>query len=237
ALRFFYTFQGGNKPIYLCRSTDVVAHVAGHAFLDTLQPNWQANGQTGAFHEAFGDLCSLFVLISMVSMETKKKPPENNEKKMLTPTNLRAPDNFLSAIGEECGDTLYKNKGKGLRILSNTFKGSEVGSEVHDLSMVFSGFYYDVLADIFALERNPTVRGDTETLMTVGAYLRRVLIIAIRVSSHQPTRTKFQEIATNLDIAIGTLSRKLGVDLTSWRQIVQKHAKARELSIAGRRHF
>jgi hypothetical protein len=36
-----------------------------------------------------------------------------------------------------------------------------------------------------------------------------------------------------LDISIGTLGRRLGVDLTSWRHIVQKHAKERELSIAG----
>jgi len=58
-------------------------------------------------------------------------------------------------------------------------------------------------------------------------------MIAIRVSSTRPTQTKFQEIATNLNTAIGTLSRKLGVDLTGWNQIIQKHAKARELSIAG----
>ncbi|CAG8556982.1 11728_t:CDS:10 [Funneliformis caledonium] len=226
ALRFFYTFEGSDRPIYLCRSIDVVAHEAGHAFLDTLQPDWQADGQTGAFHEAFGDLCSLFVLISMAEIADL----------FITTTkaNLRAPDNFLSAMGEEFGDALYNNKGKGLRNLSNTLKGSKVGTEVHDLSMVFSGFYYDVLADVFTLERNPTIKGDTETLMNVGANLRRALIIAIRVSSHRPTRTKFQEIATNLDIAIGTLGRKLGVDLTSWRQVVKKHAKARELSIAGR---
>ncbi|PKB93640.1 hypothetical protein RhiirA5_440722 [Rhizophagus irregularis] len=27
---------------------------------------------------------------------------------------------------------------------------------------VFSGFYYDVLVDVFALERNPVIKGDTE---------------------------------------------------------------------------
>lgn len=53
------------------------------------------------------------------------------------------------------------------------------------------------------------------------------------MSSAQPTRTKFQEIATNLETAIGTLGRKLGVDLTSWKQIVQRHVRARELPLAG----
>ena len=67
ALKFFYTKQN-DKIIYLCRSFDVVAHEAGHFFLDILQPQWLASGQTGGFHEAFGDLCSLFTLISMVSI-------------------------------------------------------------------------------------------------------------------------------------------------------------------------
>ena len=53
------------------------------------------------------------------------------------------------------------------------------------------------------------------------------------MSSASPIRTKFREIATNLDTAIGTLGRRLGLDLTAWRQIVRKHANARELSIAG----
>ena len=53
------------------------------------------------------------------------------------------------------------------------------------------------------------------------------------MSSASPIRTKFREIATNLDTAIGTLGRRLGIDLASWRQIVRKHAKERELSIAG----
>ncbi len=68
-LKFFYTRQGNNLPVYSCRNFDVVAHETGHAFLDILQPDWLSEGQTGGFHEAFGDLCSLFVLISMVSME------------------------------------------------------------------------------------------------------------------------------------------------------------------------
>ena len=68
ALKFYYTKKGGGPPVYLCRSLDIVAHETGHSFLDILQPNWYlTQGQTGAFHEAFGDLCSLFVLISMVS--------------------------------------------------------------------------------------------------------------------------------------------------------------------------
>ncbi|RIA86212.1 hypothetical protein C1645_741017 [Glomus cerebriforme] len=223
-LKFFYT-NDGDRPIYLCRSLDVVAHETGHSLLDIMQPGWMSDGQTGAFHEAFGDLNSLFVLISMAEIADLFIT--------LTKANLRDPNNFLSAVGEEFGDALFHNKGKGLRNLSNTLKGSQAGTEVHALSLVFSGFYYDVLVDVFALERNPSIKSDTETLLDVATNLRRALITAIRVSSSTPTDTKFQELATNLETAFGTLGRRLGVDLTSWKQIVRKHAKERELSIAG----
>ncbi|RIA93200.1 hypothetical protein C1645_735766 [Glomus cerebriforme] len=226
SLRFFYIKRQDGTPVYLCRSLDIVSHETGHSFLDILQPNWlTGTGQSGAFHEAFGDLCSLFTLISMADIADLFIT--------LTKANLRDPDNFISAVGEEFGDAIYNNRGKGLRNLTDPIKGSQANPEVHSLSVVFSGFYYDVLVDVFALERNPSIKSDTETLMDVGTNLRRALIIAIRVSSAVPTRTKFQEVATNLETSIGTLGRRLGVDLTNWQQIVRTKAKERELSIAG----
>jgi hypothetical protein len=69
ALKFFYIVREDGPPIYSCRSLDVVTHEAAHSFLDNLQPYWLLDGQPGAFHEAFGDLMSLFVLISMVSTQ------------------------------------------------------------------------------------------------------------------------------------------------------------------------
>jgi hypothetical protein len=82
SLEFYYFKQDNGPPVYLCRSLDVVAHEAGHSFLDILQPEWlTGSGQSGAFHEAFGDLNSLFVLISMVSTLNvkikKESEPEN----------------------------------------------------------------------------------------------------------------------------------------------------------------
>ncbi len=64
-LKFFYTRQGNNPPIYLCRSFrsfDVVSHEAGHAFLDILQPGWLSEGQTGGFHESFG-ICVAYLFL------------------------------------------------------------------------------------------------------------------------------------------------------------------------------
>ncbi|CAJ0823782.1 4714_t:CDS:2 [Entrophospora sp. SA101] len=224
-LKFFYERRPGQTPIYLCRSLDVVAHETGHAFLDIIQPGWLADGQTGALHEAFGDLCSMFVIISM--------PDLVDNLITLTKSNLRDTNNFLSAVGEEFGEYLYKNKGKGLRNLINDIRGSTAESEVHAMSLVFSGFMYDVLVDVFNLERNPAIRSDAQTLLQVGETLRRALLIALRVSSSQATDQKFQEVAVNLQTALGTLGRRINADLSGWAASVKRNAAARELTLAG----
>ncbi|CAG8520134.1 24414_t:CDS:10 [Dentiscutata erythropus] len=223
ALKFFYIVQD-NKPLYLCRSLDIVSHETGHAFLDILQNDWLVDGQTGALHEAFGDLTTMFTILSMKDMVDLLIE--------CTKSDLRSADNFVAAVGEEFGDLVYKNKGKGIRNLSNKYRGSSVGNETHILSLLFSGFVYDVLVDIFELEKTSD-RSDSDTLFEVAQNLRRALIIAVRVSSHQPSENKFQEIATNLETSINTLGRRLGVDLKGWQEIVRDNSLKRELSVAG----
>ncbi len=42
---------------------------------------------------------------------------------------------------------------------------------MHAISQVFTGAVYDVLADLFALERNPEREDDAAVLHRVAAYL------------------------------------------------------------------
>ncbi|CAG8558195.1 4448_t:CDS:2, partial [Scutellospora calospora] len=114
SLKFFYINQD-NEPLYLCRSLDIVAHEAGHAFLDILQDKWLVDGQTGALHEAFGDLTTMFTILSMDDMVELLISS--------TKSDLRSANNFVAAVGEEFGDLVYKNKGEGIRNLSNDYKG------------------------------------------------------------------------------------------------------------------
>src|SRR5262245_57472816 len=62
SLEFFH-HTTGNKTTFSAASTDVVAHEAGHAFLDTLRPELFGSPITeeGGFHEAFGDCIALLV--------------------------------------------------------------------------------------------------------------------------------------------------------------------------------
>ena len=71
SLRFFYfhPYDDENAPlVYTCRSFDIVAHEAGHAILDALQPGYLSSWhpQTGGLHESFGDLTAIFTMLAQM---------------------------------------------------------------------------------------------------------------------------------------------------------------------------
>src|SRR5262249_45831446 len=70
----------------------------------------------------------------------------------------------------------------GLRNADNDLTLSQVGTEVHAISQVFTGAIYDILADIFAFTRNPARKDDAATLYDAGKYLQSLLIRAIQAA-------------------------------------------------------
>jgi len=174
ALRFFY-FNPPNVPgppynIFTCRSFDIVAHETGHAILDGLQPDWILFGnppQTGGLHESFGDLTAIFLTLSQM----------DQVEAIIAQTKSNLHDKtFLSDVAEEFG--LALGRPNGLRNADNDFKLSEAGNEVHTISQVFTGGIYDVLADMFAFERDTVLRDDAQVLYETGQYLLSVVIRA-----------------------------------------------------------
>jgi len=166
ALRFFYFDTNAPAPthtVFTCRSFDIVAHETGHAILDGLKPGWLNVGnppQTGGLHESFGDLTAIFLLLSQLD--------QCEAVIAQTKANLHA-KNFLSDLAEEFG--LALGRSNGLRNADNDLKLSQVGTEVHALSQVFTGGVYDVLADIYAHERAPAKRDDAAVLYETGQYV------------------------------------------------------------------
>src|SRR5262249_52484659 len=145
---FFFDKPGAPSPpprIFTCRSLDIVSHETGHAVLDGLKPNWimaSSTPQTGALHESFGDLTAIFLALSQF----------DQVEAIIAQTKARLHDKtFLSDLAEEFGLALGRTN--GLRNADNNLKLSQVTNEVHDLSQVFTGGIYDVLADFFVLER------------------------------------------------------------------------------------
>jgi hypothetical protein len=174
-LKFFF-FKPNNQPagspdVFTCRSLDIVAHETGHAILDALKPNWILNNapaQTGGLHESFGDITSILTILSQLDLveyivaQTKSDLHRRN---------------ILAALAEEFGNAF--GMPEGLRNADNNLKLSQVGNEVHDISQVFTGAFYDILADIFTANRNPRECDDAITLYETGRYMAGLIIKSI----------------------------------------------------------
>jgi hypothetical protein len=175
ALRFFFFNKPGDPPtaplIFTCRSLDIVAHETGHAVLDGLKPGWLGFGnppQTGAMHEAFGDLTAIFLTLSQF----------DQVEAVIAQTKADLHDkSFLSDLAEQFG--LALGRPNGLRNADNNLTLSQVGTEVHSLSQVFTGAIYDILADIFSFEKRTSIRDDAATLYETAKYVCGLVLRAI----------------------------------------------------------
>jgi hypothetical protein len=187
----FFTPPGsppGSPATFTCRSLDIVAHETGHAILDALKPNWILFGQppqTGGLHESFGDLTAIFLALSQL----------DQVEAIIAQTKANLHDKtFLSDLAEEFG--LVLGRPNGLRNADNDLKLSEVGNEVHAISQVFTGAIYDIVADIFAFERNPEQKDDARTLYEVGQYVFSLVVRAIEAAPD--TRATFADVANQM---------------------------------------
>jgi len=174
ALKFFFFTTSAPPPshtVFTCRSLDIVSHETGHAVLDALQPGWlnfNNPPQTGGLHESFGDLTAIFLALSQ----------HDQVEAVIAQTKANLHDKtFLADLAEEFG--LALGRPTGLRNADNDLKLSEVGTEVHAISQVFTGAIYDILADIFAFERKTTLRDDATTLYEVGQYMLSLVLRAL----------------------------------------------------------
>jgi hypothetical protein len=163
--------SGQSGRVFTCRSLDIVSHETGHAVLDGLKPAWLGADnppQTGGLHESFGDLTAIFLALSQL----------DQCEAVIAQTKARLHDkSFLADIAEQFG--LALGASTGLRNADNDLTLSDAGSEVHAISQVFTGAVYDILADLFAFERNPALLDDAMVLHGVGAYLRGLVLRAL----------------------------------------------------------
>lgn len=174
ALKFGDFVRPGSTPperVFTCRSFDIVSHETGHAILDGLKPGWiGAAGppQTGGLHESFGDLTAIFLALSQL----------DQVEAVIAQTKANLHDKtFLADLAEQFG--LALGRPNGLRNADNNLKLSEVGTEVHAISQVFTGAIYDILADIFVFEHNAAARDDAAVLYEAGRYLCSLVIRAL----------------------------------------------------------
>lgn len=182
-------------------SGEVASHEVGHAVLDAIRPGYLqgAGPETGAFHEAFGDvLAMLMTLGNEQAVDQIVGQTEGGD--------LSTKRNMLSDMGEGFGQALGMEG--GIRTSFNTFtykdpatlpeRGSEteLGHEVHDFSRLWSGAFYDVIDGIADANR---AEGMTpkEALLAAGEEGWKLLIGQME-SASAGSETTFKEMAAAL---------------------------------------
>jgi hypothetical protein len=201
-LKFFFFNKPGDPAgppwnIFTCRSLDIVSHETGHAVLDGLKPHWiDASNlpQTGGLHESFGDLSAIFLTLSQF----------DQVEAIIAQTKANLHDKtFLSDLAEQFG--LVLGRTNGLRNADNDLKLSEVGTEVHAISQVFTGAIYDILADIFDFERRQSAEDAAYILYESGKYVRSLLLRAIQAAPAQ--NATFADVANQMLIIVAADKR------------------------------
>jgi hypothetical protein len=158
SLAFFEHTKNGHTT-FSGASTDVVAHEAGHAFLDTLRPELFGSfiPEEGGFHEAFGDCIA--ILVALFDADTRAAL-------LAASPDLSAPD-FVEATAEDLSNgvklelgashpaaeprrALNKFKFQLPTTLPTTGPPNVLTSEVHSFGRIFSGCFYDLIRNLFA---------------------------------------------------------------------------------------
>lgn len=213
-LRFFYFHPDGdpsNPLVYTCRSFDIVAHETGHAILDALRPGYWASWhpQTGGLHESFGDLTAIFTMLAQMD-QCETIIAESK-------ADLHAKGLYFSEVAEQFGHELL-NHDYGLRNADNDKKLSEVSTEVHDISQVFTGAVYDILADAFVDHLKLDEYDPAETLFRVGKHMTTLTLAAIVLG---PERD-----ATYTDIARKMIEIE---PIERWKTFIEQRFAEREV--------
>jgi hypothetical protein len=176
----FFRWTTGSKTTASGASTDAVAHEVGHALLDAIRPDlWgSAYTEVAAFHESFGDCLAL--LVGWCDAPTREALLRNGSA-------LRQP-NFLESLAEDIADGIRRELGAGHpnslpRRALNTLQWefpvnlptmgspSELTSEPHSFSRVFTGCFYDTVCNLFDAGSSRDSAGLQRAARTAGTLL------------------------------------------------------------------
>jgi hypothetical protein len=173
----------------VCTAEGVVAHESGHAALDALCPGFLSSylPQTGAIHEAFGDITSIFILLN--DLQTCKKVVNDSEG------DLKKPGLFLPDLANQFGESIGLHG--GLRNANNNIKLKDAGTEVHALSQVFTGAIYDILSLQYTANYKKDTSHDSAEILKKTSNDLVVLLIKSLLSSPK-SNAGFADVANNM---------------------------------------
>jgi hypothetical protein len=199
-LNFFHGQVDNVTPsvtVFSCASPDVSCHELGHAILDAVKPELfnAMSLEVAAFHEGFGDISAMLSKLQLASLRDL----------VLQQTGGRLGSNSrLSQLARQLGWAIRVQIDPTavdrdcLRNTSNNFfyvdpaslppmaPATQLSSEPHSFSRVFSGAFLDVLAAMFKIGPANFAGTDSDKLLAVTVDAGRLLIEGVRVASVAP---------------------------------------------------
>jgi hypothetical protein len=191
-LHFFHDSVGG-RVFFSGESPDVACHEMGHAVLDALRPEL-FDAQTieaAAFHESFGDMSAMLSALQVPSFRLI----------LLSETGGAINHSSrLSRLAEQLGAAIRVGHPDAvdpdcLRNAANSFfytdpqalppgaPASQLSSEPHSFSRVFSAAFLDVLTGIFQLQGS---QPSSDGLVQATQDIARLLVTAVQSASVVP---------------------------------------------------
>jgi hypothetical protein len=186
ALNFFHGPGKGGTVVFSGESPDVICHEMGHAILDAIKPQlWgAASHEAAAFHEAFGDMSTILSALQLDSLrkaillDTQGHLYRNSRLSRLaeqlgTAIRLQAPD----AVDPDC----LRNAVNSFTYIDPTnlpqgAPASQLSSEPHSFSRVFTGAFLEILAGMLTKRAADPSAPTEQELLAVSGEMADVLV-------------------------------------------------------------
>lgn len=180
-LHFFHDTVNG-RVFFSGESPDVVSHEMGHAVLDAIRPQL-FNAQTiesAAFHESFGDMSAMLSALQVASFR-QSLLAETGGKLNRSSRLSRLAEQLGAAIRFQHPDSVDSDS---LRNAANSFfyrdpqtlppsaPASQLSSEPHSFSRVFSAGFLDALAGMFKVNGPAT----SDQLVKTSQDMAKILV-------------------------------------------------------------
>ena len=249
-LNAFYT-RGGLEPAGLYffhqavrgrvfnsgESPDIASHEMGHALLDAIQPDLYDTQtiEAAAFHESFGDITAILSALQVASFR---------EEVLHETGGTLNHTSRLSRLAEQLGTAIrmlrpdvvdpdcLRNASNSLfyrdpQTLPPNAPASQLSSEPHSFSRVFTGGFLDALAGMFKLAGAPNsarlerVAQDMARIVVAGIagapvvpdYFSQVAASMIQAGDAAPFKGKYRDALKSAFVRRGLLSLQAAASL------------------------
>jgi hypothetical protein len=189
ALNFFHG-PGKGGTVYSGESPDVVCHEMGHAILDSIKPQlWgAASHEAAAFHESFADMSAILSALQLPSL--RDAILSNTQGHLYRSSRLsRLAEQLGTAIRMQYPDAVDPDC---LRNAVNSFTyhdpvslpqmapASQLSSEAHSFSRVFTGAFFEILAGLLDKKAATAGAPTGNELLLVSGEIADILVNGIK---------------------------------------------------------